>query len=108
MEGAQPQPFGGIPKQKSHAGFHFTGGFVGEGNREDVVGRHTGLADQVGDAVGEDAGFTRTRTCQDESLPGGGGDGEALLGVETGENIHSGRIVPPPGLPHRSPRLLNR
>ena len=73
---------------------HLAGGFVGEGDRQDVVRAHTHGADQVGDALGEDAGLAGAGTRQDEHGTGAGGDRLLLLRVETFEEVHSLPILP--------------
>ena len=48
---------------------HFPRRLVGEGNGHDVPGAYPPLPDQVGDAVGDDAGFARSGAGQDQQRP---------------------------------------
>jgi len=54
---------------------HLPGSFVGKGHRQDILGAHTQIVDQVRDAMGDDAGLAR---------PGSGQDQERSLAVEYG------------------------
>ena len=45
---------------------HFGGGFVGEGDGEDGVGGDAALFDEIGDAVGDDAGLAGAGTGEQE------------------------------------------
>ena len=45
--------------------FHFFGGFIGEGDRKDAVAGDFVGVDEVGDAMGDDAGFARAGTGED-------------------------------------------
>ena len=58
----------------SEAGLHLAGGLVGEGHRQDVVGRDAHLVDQVGDAVGQHARLARAGPGQHQHRAGSGGD----------------------------------
>ena len=87
VEGAQrhaarAEVVGAAGQQRLDAGAHLAGGLIGEGDGEDAPGRHAGLADEVGDAVGDDARLARPRPGQDEQRAGGAGDGLSLGGVE--------------------------
>ena len=61
---------------------HLVGGLVGEGDRQDRVGRHLEVADQMGDPVGEHPGLARTGPGDHQHRPVGGGDRLALGGIE--------------------------
>ena len=60
---------------------HFGGGFVGEGDGEDVLGGDA-FIDHVGDAGGDDAGFAGASAGEDEDGAVDVLGGVALLGVE--------------------------
>ena len=72
----------GVAEQLVDALGHFAGGFVGEGDGEDGVGRDVFLLDEPGDAMGDDAGFARAGAGEDEQGAFGGFDGGALFGIE--------------------------
>ena len=107
VEGAQrhaarAEVVGAAGQQRLDAGAHLAGGLVGEGDGEDAPGRHAGLADEVGDAVGDDAGLAGPRPGEDEERAGGAGDGLSLGGVERreveggalgGRRGHGGRVA---------------
>ena len=66
MEGADPHPRGVGPEHPGDARLHLARGLVGERHREDAVGRHTVMLDQVGDAGRQHPGLARPRAGQDE------------------------------------------
>ena len=66
----------------AHPFLHFLGGFIGKGNRGDVVRRITGLGNQIADFLGNHAGFAAAGTCQDQQRPCQILNGLLLLGVE--------------------------
>ena len=74
-------PCGFSPSSAFQAGFHHPGGFVGKGNGQNVGRRQVILGDQVGNAVGKDAGFARTGTGQHQDVAGLGGDRLLLLWI---------------------------
>ena len=80
-EGAAPEAGGAVGEEGVHAFEHFAGGFVGEGEEEDVGGGDA-VFEEVGDAVGEGAGFAAACACDDEGGTGRGLHGGELLGVE--------------------------
>ena len=67
---------------------HFFGSLVGEGDRHDVPGAHPPFTDQVGDAVGDDAGLARAGAGQDQQRPFAVQHGLFLWRVEMFEKIH--------------------
>ncbi len=83
MERAHRQPAGLPAEQFFHPAVHLTGGFVGEGDRQNVVGAHPQIANQVGDAVGQDARLAGTGAGKHDDGAQSGGDGLLLLHVET-------------------------
>ncbi len=94
MESAQPDALAALGKQVLQAVLHLAGGFVGERDRQDVVGLYAHCVDQVGDALGQDARFTGAGSCQHQRLTQPGGDGGTLLRVEKVEVDHGRGIVP--------------
>ena len=77
-------------QQPLDPGLHLAGGLVGEGDRQDAVGTHAQGVDQVGDAVGEDAGLARAGAGQHQRRARRGSHRLALGGVESGEDVHRG------------------
>ena len=69
------------PSKSVDAPHHFLGGFVGEGEQQDPVGRNS-LFQQISDAIGEGAGFARAGAGDDERRSGRRGDGGVLLLVQ--------------------------
>ena len=59
---------------------HLIGGLVGERHGEDGFGRHA-LGEQIGDAIGDDAGLARAGAGEDEERSVEGRDGFALRAV---------------------------
>ena len=89
---AQGQATGVFAHQISHAAFHLAGGFVGEGNRQDMVRAHAHGADQVGDALGEHPRFARARTGHDQHRAQARHDRLLLLGIQFCQQIHIATI----------------
>ena len=56
----------GVAKQLIDALAHFAGGLVGKGDGKDGVGRDVSLLDEPGDAMSNDASFSRSGAGQDE------------------------------------------
>ena len=69
VEGAEPQRQAGGAEQPVHPLPHFLGGLVGERHGQDLVGAHLAVADEMGDAVRDNARFARTGTGQNEHRP---------------------------------------
>jgi hypothetical protein len=62
VEGAEHHAFGRLLIQHGvDARFHFFGGFVGEGDGEDLPRADAFVGDEVGDALGQHARLYRTR-----------------------------------------------
>jgi hypothetical protein len=62
VKSAYPKIAGGNTKERLYASSHFTGGLIGEGDRQDALwGDRFGL-DQPSDSVNEDAGFSAPGT----------------------------------------------
>ena len=67
------------------------GGFIGEGDGEDGIGRDAFFANKPGDAAGDDTRFARACAGKDEQRPLGGFDGGTLFWIEIGdERLHGG------------------
>ena len=56
-------------EQRIEAFAHLAGGLVGESDRQNMRGAHANLVDQVGDAIGKDAGLARAWTCEHQHRP---------------------------------------
>ena len=84
VEGADIDAARRAADQVDDAFAHLVGGFVGEGDGEDVPGSDA-LGDEVGDAAGDDAGFAGAGAGEDEQGAVDVVDGGALLGVQAAE-----------------------
>ena len=92
VEGAGGDEGGSVFAQAVvEAGGHFSGGFVGEGEGEDVFGRDGGFVHEVADAFGEDARFAGAGSGQDQDGAYGRTDG-FLLGRVQGEGVGDGVV----------------
>ena len=69
---------------------HFRGSLVGEGHRQDGFRHHALVLDQIGDAVGDDAGLAAARAGEDQHRAFSGFDGFALLRVQLVEKRQCG------------------
>ncbi len=74
----------GVAEQPVDALAHLAGGLVGEGDGQDGVRRDALLADQPGDAAGDDAGLARAGSGENQQGAFGGLDGGALFGIQVG------------------------
>ena len=70
----------------ANAAAHFVGGFVGEGDAQDVARHDAEVAHQVRESLGECAGLSRAGSGDDAYVALGGGDGFSLGGVEPGQS----------------------
>ncbi len=106
VEGAQER-LGqrGVVEQPVHAGSHFGCCLVGEGEGQDGVRRDAFFADQPGDAAGDDAGFARAGSSENQQRPLGGFDRGALFRVqfvdERLQGASPGGKVPSSSVPFR-------
>ena len=66
VEGHDPHGPRGRTDEGCDTLLHLAGGLVGEGDREDLRGPHTLIANEVCDALGEDACLARTGSRNDE------------------------------------------
>ncbi|MNF54984.1 hypothetical protein D3C84_364300 [compost metagenome] len=82
VEGANPHAGRVDTHQLLDALAHLGSGLVGEGHRQDGVGRGVFDLDQPGDTVHQHSGFTGTSTGQDQLTTHGGSYGLALGIVE--------------------------
>ena len=96
VEGAVPESLRGSGQKIVHPLNHFAGGFVGEGEQEDLAGPVT-LFEKPCDPIGEGAclAASRSRDHQMRSRPGG--DRGQLLGIECPGEIDR-RYVPCGGM----------
>ena len=78
-----------IPCQPMDTLAHFGGGFVGEGDAQNVTGQHTQLVDQISKPVRQRAGFARPRARDHPHHPFGGGHSGALGIVQPLQQIHA-------------------
>ena len=96
VESADPEILHAHLQQRLHAGTHFRGGLVREGDGEDGPQRSTFALHEPGDAVHEHARLAGTGTSEDETGLQGRRDGLRLFGVQAGEE----RVgIHPPILP---------
>ncbi len=82
MESADPHAAAAVAQLQVGARAHLAGGLVGEGHRQDAVGRHALDFIEPGDAVGEHAGLAGAGAGQDQIVARRRGDGLALCGVQ--------------------------
>ena len=83
VEGAHRQGVAMLPGQPDQPLPHLPGCLVGKGHRQDTVGADAVLLNQVGDAVGDDAGLAAARPGNDQQRPVGGLHRLALCRVKT-------------------------
>ena len=82
VEGADGHLVSACPHEGGGALPHLAGGLVREGERGDAVGLYAAPVDEVGDAVGYDAGLAAAGACDDEHGAADRFDGLELPGVE--------------------------
>ena len=85
VEGEDPDPARGVAEEPLEPVAHLPRRAVRERDREDLVRLHARRGEQVGDAVGQDAGLARARAGDDEQRPLRVEDGLALGRVQVGE-----------------------
>ena len=87
MEGAHGHLAAGLlADQADDAGPQLRGGLVGEGDGEDLPGPDAPDADEVGDAMSEDARLAAARAGQDEDRAVGRPNRPLLLRVQSGQD----------------------
>ena len=72
-------------QQIPHAKLHLVGGFVGEGDGEDLVRADVSILDQMRDAIGNDARFAAACACQDQDRPFSGVWASSCCGLRSFE-----------------------
>jgi hypothetical protein len=82
VERGDPALQRGPPEEALRAGLHLPRRLVRERDREQGLGRDALLEDEVGDAVGDDAGLAAPCAGQDQHRPVGGQHGDPLLLVQ--------------------------
>jgi hypothetical protein len=63
---------------------HFSGGFVGKGNRHDVVGANAAKFNQIGDPMGNHSGLAAAGSSQDKYRSFYGFHSFSLGGIKRG------------------------
>ncbi len=82
MEGGDQQAARLFAAQRlRHTLFHFARGFIGKGHCSDVARLIAAFTDQMGDFIGNHAGFARSRARQHQTGTGNKFDGTLLAGV---------------------------
>ncbi|CAB4373054.1 unannotated protein [freshwater metagenome] len=90
MEGRHPHLLGHGTDKRCDTLFHLPRCLIREGDGEDFERRDAEIADQMGDALGENPGLPRTRPSNDEEWAFGMPNGLELHGVEPIEQISIG------------------
>ena len=75
-------------EQRLDARPHLFGRLVGERDREDFVRLRVAVADEIGDAAGDDAGLARPGAGEDQQRPLDMKNRFALFGIERLEELH--------------------
>ncbi len=78
---------GGVAEDFFDALGHLFRGLVGEGDGEDGVGGDAALLDEVGDAMGDDAGFAGACAGEEEDGAIDGGDALGLRRIHIGGEV---------------------
>ncbi|CAB4581237.1 unannotated protein [freshwater metagenome] len=87
MKGRDPHLFGHRTNERGDALFHLASGLIREGDGEDFERRHTKVADEMSNALGEHTGLARTGASDDEQRAFGVGHGLVLDGIEALEEV---------------------
>jgi hypothetical protein len=93
MESPQPHGAAREPQERFDAAAHFSGGFIGEGNGKDAVGRRALDLDQPCHPMHQYPGLAAAGAGQDQSGSQRRGNGLPLIVVETVEKmryVHKG------------------
>ncbi len=88
MKRADPRPARILAHQRRDPLAHLARRLVGESHGQHPLGRRLAFGQQVGDTVGQYAGFARAGAGQDENWPFGREHGVALGGIEIVEVQH--------------------
>ena len=92
MEGAEPRhAFDGLAEHLAEPELHLARRLVGEGHRQDFVRPRPALAQDVGDAGGQHPGFAGAGAGQHQNRPVQRHHRLALLRIEAGEILRTGR-----------------
>ena len=92
MEGAEPgHAFDGLTEHLAEPQLHFARRLVGEGDRQNLAGAGAALAQDMGDAAGQDAGFAGAGAGQHQHRPIQGLHRLTLFGVEAGQILRGRR-----------------
>ena len=94
MERTHGEAFAAEPHQPLHAGPHLSGGFVGEGYRQNAAWIDARNLHQVGDAVGDDPGFAASGARHYQERTFGGLYGISLRRVQPLQDIGHGNHGP--------------
>ena len=94
MERADPRAAGARAEDLLDPLAHLARGLVGEGDRDDAARRDAGLADEPGDAVGDDAGLSGAGPGEHEQRAARVDDRLPLRGVRANRANCSGGFTP--------------
>ena len=87
MERRDPHLLGYRTNEGGDALFHLASGLVREGDSQDFERRHTKVANEMSNALGEHTGLARTGPGNDEQRAFGVNDGLVLDGIEALEEV---------------------
>ena len=86
MERAEPgHALNRLADQRGNALLHFAGGFVGEGDGENLAREGFAGGQNMRDTGGQYAGFAGARAAKNQNRAVSGFDGEALFGIQAFE-----------------------
>ena len=88
VERRHPRARRRVAEQRRHALLHLLGRLVREGDRDHLAGVRVAGADEVGDAVGDDARLARPGAGEDEQRAVDLQHGLALFGVQFVKEVH--------------------
>src|SRR5687768_8499642 len=92
MEGGQPYPGRSVSDQPLDALTHLARRLVGEGDGQNLIRLGVAVADEVRDAVGNDARLARTRAGEDQQRSRIVQHRLTLLRVQFVEELHGGTV----------------
>jgi hypothetical protein len=92
VERHHPHVLGGRADDVQQPVAHLTGGLVGEGDCEDLVGPDAAVLDEMGDAMRQHARLAAARAGKHQQRAGDGRDGVALRRVEVVEERSHGGV----------------
>ena len=88
MECRQPHPVRVVAQQRLDPLAHLAGRLVGEGDRQHLIRGRVAVADEIRDAIRDDARLPRTRARENHHGSFGMQDRFTLFGIELVEEIH--------------------